>query len=239
MSFFASNDRIEVTDTNGETVFDTTTPMPFITTEIVTQVVHAFPDSGDEPQYQITKTRPPFDSKPAGTCSEIRCDDDDAADPCYRVEWDPEWIRAWNKVLPRDHISTYTIGSIDAGYEPDFLLATGELVRVKAGRQKDFGAFISSVPQGERISVDGSIVLETAYEIGGPAWLSRVMSVYVEGNSVKVEFKHSNVAYESRLEYRDLAGCYGKQSEGATPLPDDLSSRWEISFRILVGKFTP
>lgn len=47
MSFEARDNVIRVTDTNGDVVFDTGTPIPHIAAVLTHTVTHAFPESGD------------------------------------------------------------------------------------------------------------------------------------------------------------------------------------------------
>jgi hypothetical protein len=139
------------------------------------------------------------------------------------------------RVEAREHSQTYTLGTLPAGTNPDFLLVLITASRTRAGSQQDYGTFISAIPAGETICANGSTILETAFQPNGEPWLSRILSVVLEGDAVRAEFKHSNRQYTSARSHY-ASSCFGFVS-GFAPL-DDTRSDWTVSFEIYAGKFT-
>lgn len=282
MSFEARNNVIRVTDTNGDVVFDTGTPMPHIAAVLTHTVTHAFPESGDTP------VALGFDilSKVVSGCRDFQCQSEYICKDVYTCgyeyqcnyeyicDYDPfgggyqcgyenvcgnvyvcgyeercnfervcDWVdvegyatSSGNQVSALEHSQTYTLGTAPTGTNPDFLLVLMRAGRLNAGNQSDFGTFISAVPNGEMIAANGSTVLESAFIPGGAPWLSRIVSVFLEGDTVKAEFKHSNRQYTSLRATSYAEACYGYPSAAAPP--DHTSSTWEITFELYVGKFT-
>jgi hypothetical protein len=153
-------------------------------------------------------------------------------------EWvDVEGYKTYEhaRVEAREHSQTYTLGTLPAGTNPDFLLVLITASRTRAGSQQDYGTFISAIPAGETICANGSTILETAFQPNGEPWLSRILSVVLEGDTVRAEFKHSNRAYTSSTVHRSQS-CFTFPS-GFAPL-DDTRSDWTITFEIYAGKFT-
>jgi len=282
MSFSAENNVIQVKDTNGDVVFDTSTPMPHIAAVLVKNIVHQFPDSGDTPVTLETKTLSPNES----SCRDYQCNQEYICNQeyvcrdvyrCrqeYVCNYDPvsaqnvcgyetvcgyveeckfenvcgyetvcEYVDvegyqtiSGNRVSAFEHSQTYTIGSAPAGTNPDFILALMQANRTVAGSQSDFGAFISAIPNGQKITANGSTVLESAFIPGGAPWLSRIVSVFLDGNTVKAEFKHSNREYTTALTADISNACYGFPPPDSPP--DNTRSTWDVTFEIYVGKFT-
>ena len=139
------------------------------------------------------------------------------------------------RVEAREHSQTYTLGTLPTGTNPDFLLVLISASRTRAGSQQDYGTFISAIPAGETICANGSTILETAFQPNGEPWLSRILSVVLEGDTVRAEFKHSNRAYTSSTVHRSQS-CFTFPS-GFAPL-DNTRSDWTITFEIYAGKFT-
>lgn len=139
------------------------------------------------------------------------------------------------RVESREHAQTYTLGTLPAGTNPDFLLVLITASRTRAGSQQDYGTFISAIPAGETICANGSTVLETAFQPNGAPWLSRILSVVLEGDAVRAEFKHSNRQYTSARSHY-ASSCFGYVT-GFAPL-DDTRSDWSVTFEVYAGKFT-
>ena len=135
----------------------------------------------------------------------------------------------------REHVQTYALGSLPAGTNPDFLLVLITAARSQAGAQGDYGTFLSAIPAGETICANGSTLLETAFQPNGEPWLSRILSVFLEGDSVRAEFRHSNRRYTG-AQTHVASSCWSYPS-GFAPL-DDTRSDWTVSFEIYAGKFT-
>jgi hypothetical protein len=153
-------------------------------------------------------------------------------------EWvDVEGYEAYERarVEAREHSQTYTLGTLPAGTNPDFLLVLITASRTRAGSQQDYGTFISAIPAGETICANGSTILETAFQPNGEPWLSRILSVVLEGDAVRAEFKHSNRQYTSARSHY-ASSCFSFVS-GFAPL-DDTRSDWSVSFEVYAGKFT-
>lgn len=141
-----------------------------------------------------------------------------------------------NRVSALEHSQTYLLGNVSPGVDPDFLLVLMTANRTVAGSQSDYGTFISAIPNGEKIAANGSTVLESAFIPGGPPWLSRIASVFLDGSTVKVEFKHSNRQYTGQVRGYATDACNGYPSPTAPP--DDTRSTWDMTFEVYVGKFT-
>ena len=139
------------------------------------------------------------------------------------------------RVEAREHIQTYTLGSLPVGTNPDFLLVLITAARTRAGAQGDYGTFVSAIPAGETICANGSTLLETAFQPDGAPWLSRILSVFLDGNTVRAEFTHSNRQYTG-AQHHYASSCSSYPANFA-PL-DDTRSDWTVSFEIYAGKFT-
>jgi hypothetical protein len=282
MSFEARDNIIRVTDTNGDVVFDTGTPMPHIAAVVTHTVTHAFLESGDTPVALDSGFVSAFMSgcrdfqcnfeyvcKDVYTCGfEQRCSlqyvceydfsqgqnvcgfqnvcenvyvcgfDEQCGfeNVCDWVDVEGYYTSSGNRVSALEHSQTYTIGTLTAGTNPDFLLALMTASRTVVGSQSDFGAFISAIPNGKKIAANGSTVLESAFIPGGAPWLSRIVSVFLDGDAVKAEFKHSNRQYTSVRATDYTESCFGFPSAWAPA--DNTSSTWQITFEVYAGKFT-
>lgn len=282
MSFLAENNVIRVSDTNGDVVFDTGTPMPHIAVVLFKNIIHQFPESGDTTVALDFKTLSPIISG----CRDYQCNQEYICNReyvCNRVyrcrqeyvcEYDfsagqnvcgyetvcgyeeecgyedvcgyervCDWVdvegfetASGNRVSALEHSQTYDIGSVSAGTNPDFLLVLMTANRTVVGSQSDFGAFISAIPNGQKIAANGSTVLESAFIPGGAPWLSRIVSVFLDGNTVKAEFKHSNRQYTSIRATNIDQACSGFPDPYAPP--DNTRSTWDVTFEVYVGKFT-
>lgn len=139
------------------------------------------------------------------------------------------------RVEAREHSQTYTLGNLSSGTNPDFLLVLVTASRSRAGSQGDYGTFVSAIPGNQTICANGSTLLETAFQPNGEPWLSRIVSVFLEGNTVRAEFRHSNRRYDGE-ETHISTSCWSYPSNFA-PL-DDTRSDWTVNFEIYAGKFT-
>lgn len=273
MTFEAQNNNIVVTDTNGDVVFDTGTPMPHIAQVITANIIHQFPESGD----QTVATG--FSYVPAGVsgCRDFQnvcgfeyvCNTQYVCNQEYQCNYDFslgqtvcgfvqvcgfqnvcgneyvcnfEWVDVEgfevygaNVVQALEHSQIYTLGTLGAGTNPDFALVLLTATRTVAGAQQDYGTFVSAIPSGQKIAGNGSTVLETAFQPGGQPWLSRIVSVYFDGDAVKAEFKHSNRQYQSGVGYATTS-CFSFPPAYAPP--DNTASTWDITFEVYAGKFT-
>jgi hypothetical protein len=282
MSFEARDNVIRVTDTNGDVVFDTGTPMPHIAAMLTHSVTHTFAQSANTSVALGVNTVNAF----ASGCRNYRCSVEYVCNDVYTCGYENqcgtqyvceydyslgrnfcsykyvcnnvyvcgyeercgyENVCAWvdvegyatssgNRVSALEHSQTYTLGTLPAGTNPDFLLVAMRANRTVAGSQSDFGTFVSAIPNGEMIAANGSTVLESAFIPGGAPWLSRIVSVFLEGDAVKAEFKHSNRQYTSVRATGYAESCFSYPSARAPA--DATSSTWEITFELYVGKFT-
>lgn len=231
MSFIIENNHIQVSNSSGQVIFDTNTPMPHIVQILENNVNHSFADSGDQTiitnQLQVPNS---------GTCSGwvYSCNWNYCT---WYYDWNPIYYRSFsNKVLAKNQSTTYTLGSTNSAINPDFIIVSASATRTKAGSQEDYGSFVSAIPSnGSSIIANGSTVLESAFDASGDPWLSRIMSVYISGNDIKVEFKHSNRDYhESQRRERSSCGGYPNTVNSY----DDTNSNWTVNFKIYIGKFT-
>lgn len=211
MSFTALNNNIKITNSSGATVFDTSTPMPHITNTISTNITHIFPASDTF----LNKTLYLF---------------------CSNTDRNKTYNQGYYGVLAKEHESIYNIATVDSNINPNFLLVQASAYRSTAGSVYKYGTFTAVIPQNTIISVNGTTILESASSTAG-TWLSRIMSVYLEGNIIKCSFKHSN-RIRTITEYE--TPCVTNPS--IYPWPDYsspyTSSTWSINFTIYVGKFT-
>ena len=285
MTFEAQNNNIVVTDTNGAVVFDTGTPMPHIAQVVTANVIHQFPESGD----QVVATDSYTISAIVSSCRDFQyvCNTEYVCEQVYVCGYEyqcnyeyvceynyatgrtecgyqqvcgnvyvcgyeqqcgyqqvcgNEWVDVQgyetvggNKVLALEQTDTYTLGSVPAGTNPDFALVLMTATRTATGSHHEYGAFISAIPAGQQIAANGSTVLETAFQPGGQPWLSRIVSVFLDGDTVKAEFKHSNREYLGSGRWVNQS-CFGYPSAYAPP--DNTASTWDITFEVYAGKFT-
>jgi hypothetical protein len=185
MSFEARDNIIRVTDTNGDVVFDTSTPMPHIAAVLTHTVTHAFPESGDAPVVLASG----FVSAFISGCRDFQCDYEYLCNDVYTCGYDYvcgtqyvceydyslsrnvcgyqyvcenvyscgyeercgyervcDWVdvegyytSSGNRVSALEHSQTYTLGTLPAGTNPDFLLVLMRAGRLVSGSQSDFG----------------------------------------------------------------------------------------------------
>lgn len=250
MSFIVESNHIKVTNSAGQTIFDTGTPMPHIVQTINNTISVSFPDTGDvnvNAGFQqfganagVAQENPPSSAQNP-YASPPRCNV--VMDYRYyppQVQEGVLWIRYYrNKVYASESTQTLTIGTVATGTNPDFILVNATANRTSAGSQKDFGTFVSAIPQGQNMIANGSTVLESSYDSTGTPWLNRIMSVYIDGNLIKVDFKHSNREYLGEYVYF-IKRCneLPTVSTVVSYNPDNIASNWTISFKVFVGKFT-
>lgn len=220
MTFIIENNHIQVSTSTGQVIFDTNTPMPHIVQTLENSVNHTFNDSGDQLLYDHSIAVP---------------------NGCYLGNgyYTYRYYRSFfNRVIASDQSTTYTLGSASTGVNPDFIIVSAAATRTYAGKQKDYGTFVSAIPaNNSNIIANGSTVLESAFDPSGDPWLSRIMSVYLSGNAIKVDFKHSNRDYyEQSRQERNACGNW--PSSQYIVRSDDTRSDWSVSFKIYIGKFT-
>lgn len=230
MTFQAQNNNITVTDTNGDVVFNTGTPMPHIVQTVTSNVTHQFPESGDQ-TFFVTQ----FTWFNDFTCS-YQYLNYGVNPPQWETRYHTKYVmRGGNRVLAKEDSQTYTLGTLTSGTNPDFLLARLNATRTVAGSQHDYGTFVSAIPSGQEIAANGSTILESAFRADGEPWLSRLVTVYLDGDAVKAEFKHSNRQYDGE-ETWDTSACQFPPSVYAPP--SNTSSTWSMAFNVYAGKFT-
>lgn len=248
MTFVVADNNIKVTASNGDVVFDTATPMPHIAQVITTTITHTFPESGD-----TTVERNSYFVSDSFNCRyyEYVCGQQYVCgyDAFGNYSCGYEWVCGWeyvyyneysviysNRVEPLDHSQVYTLGTLQAGTSPDFVLATITASRTVTGSQQDFGPFVSAIPTGQKMAANGSTLLEIAHDHSGNPWLSRIVSIYLDGDTVKAEFKHSNRQFLSEVGHTASA-CKAWPTYKVDSF-DNTSSKWQITFEVYAGKFT-
>ena len=261
MTFTAENNRIRVTDAVGAVVFDTEAPMPHIVGVIETTISHTFPESDDQviSTFGIIHNAPncrvqEYICENVRTCGYVTkyvCNWINGQYVCgyeqvygcwydYVCAWQwvdhpAYWVAVRNRVLAQEHAQVYDLGGVAAGTSPDHILAMATCHRSQVGAQRDYGDFASAIPDGQMINANGTTILENAFAPGGVPWLSRIMSLYLDGDRVKAEFKHSNRAYdEVSQDYAEACNVYPSVSS----TPANTSSTWTVKLQIYVGKFT-
>ena len=246
--FSADNDRILVTNQNGEVTFDTGTPMPHIVSEVTGSVTHTFENPPQSVQ-ESAERRSDLD----------KCVEGGGVNDSYMLSYEPTQYIGYTEVYSSRKTSTYVIGTVDSGYNPDFLIVRATANRTKQGSHKDLENFPSVVPQGYEVQANGALFLETVYDFNGNSWLSRAVNVYLNGSSVVAEFMHSNGYYESAKKTEEKVCEYPYPTVAdfsddqrmyiwpSTSIPDtinlkpdldDMVSTWNVSFRVMIGKFT-
>lgn len=238
MTFQAQNNNITVTDTNGDVVFNTGTPMPHIVQTITSNVTHQFPESGDQ-AFQISQFYHP--NNYGCPYQSYECTFQWNGSTYENVcNWVTRYYALYvvvngNRVLAKEDSQTYTLGTLTSGTNPDFLLARLNATRTVAGSQHDYGTFVSAIPSGQEIAANGSTILESAFRADGEPWLSRLVTVYLDGDAVKAEFKHSNRQYDGWSGY-SYSAC--QSPPGLYAPPSNTSSTWSVTFNVYAGKFT-
>mgnify|MGYP001142191457 CR=1 FL=1 len=285
MSFIVENNNITVTNSLGDTVFNTETPMPHITDVITNTITHTFLDSGDSVSYSVfwdpssyscpytyftyyteTNFSSCYSSSTIFSCCGFM--DSSYCSPAYGYEYnfyygsyefvqtgqncfcttfyssydsvteyeDGHYVTGVNTVSAKDTSDSYNIGQIAANTDPDFLLVLANFSRTSGGGTTDLGTFVCPIHQGASTAANGSTVLESAFNYSSDQWLSRILDVYIDGNTIKADFKHSNKSY-TQLDSTSSFNC------GPFPISPNVpssntSSTFTVDFTIYVGKFT-
>jgi hypothetical protein len=257
-TFEAVNNVIRVTDTDGSVTFDTGTPMPHIATTINAQVTHSFPKSGTsrtasyarlsgqgcQEYQQVCANR--YSCANNYVCNynyitfQYECGYVYQCGTSYSCEW--EWVNTDSYVTYERSIvsaleneTVHVLGTLPNDTNPDHLLVLISANRTLSGSQQDYGQFVSAIPTDQTIAANGGTILETTYQTNGEPWLSRIMNVYLSGNQILAQFKHSNRKYTSSTVHSN-SSCLG-YGNNFSPL-DDTRSDWVVNFEIYVGKFT-
>lgn len=230
MTFQAQTNNITVTDTNGDVVFNTGTPMPHIVQTVTSNVTHQFPESGDQT----------FTISSYTYYNDWGCPYQYFNYAFNPPQWETRYynryeVTSGNRVLAKEDSQTYTLGTLTSGTNPDFLLARLNATRTLAGSQHDYGTFVSAIPSGQEIAANGSTILESAFRADGEPWLSRLVTVYLDGDAVKAEFKHSNRQYDGWSSWY-YSACQFPPTSYAPP--SNTKSTWSVAFNVYAGKFT-
>jgi len=261
MSFYASNDLIRVTDGLAE-VFSTDTPMPHIVQAITGNAVVTFPNPGGTTYINGQTTQGVFRNeqvcdnvyvcKPVQVCGIEQVCIGGTCTPQYVCHTETQCGFEYQCSMQQVPHTEYTIyggrrvnalewetvielGTVPAGC--DFVLVNANGTRTVAGSQNDYGTFISAVPAGDFIA-QGSGILESAFAPQGASWLRRIMSVYIEGDKLKVKFKHSNRQYDSYTKVSSASrDDFPPASVGSAGV-DAASSVFNMNFNCLIGRFT-
>jgi len=248
MSFTAENNRIQIRNSGGDIIFDTDTPMPHIVQEMSKTISHTFGDvPHDAGVFRNSYTSPVcthfvlrrvcerkfecgfFDGE--YECRDIEeCGFETVVEPLPFGTTDSF---AYDNVSAAERQSTYTIGTISNSVSADFILVKISGSRGTAGNHWQYGTFVSALPSNKTIAGNGSAILESSYLPGGQSWLRRIVSVYVSGNKVYAQFKHSNRAREDQTG-QELQDCFPTLG----PVSYNSSSSFSITFDVLIGKFT-
>lgn len=253
MSFYASNDRIYITNSSGKVIFDTNKPMPHIIQTVSATVSVTFPE------IPVTIKRGMTNIGPSMMCArdEYQCKNE------YVCNWDPmlgqyvcgyEWVCNWVAV-PYDRYlvwdvfdykaleweKTHEIATIENGLEADFLLVKAVATRTLQGELADIGGLPCGLPLGQTFVANNTSIIECMSDIrDGSPWMTRIMSVFVEGGKVKVQFKHSNRAFESvsAWDYMECSWIGFPPVAPGMPPPPKGKSAFTFDLNIVIGKFT-
>lgn len=270
MSFYASNDRIRITDANGEVVFDTERPMPHIVQRISGAADVEYPN------IPLTQASARYNNGPSPVCRrqeyQYVCDMQwvcETVQQCsmemqpngsyayvctpvqqcsYQYVCSNQWVdvdgdlyvdEARYSYEALDWQTVVDIGEVSDGIEADFLLVNAIAVRNTQGSLIDTGNIACGLPLGETFVANNSSIIESASDVSnGQPWMTRIMSVYVEGNRIKVEFKHSNRAFDSNSKWSGYSCSNFYSPPPGTPSAPSSISGYSFSFDIIVGKFT-
>jgi len=264
MSFYASNDRIWLKNTEGKVIFDTDKPMPHIIQEVTANVSVTFPAVG------VSVKRVWWVTPKSIRCSaleqvcgfervcgyERECMNIGGTITCQDV-WrcHDEYVCRWETVYHDEgHIEetfsytegeweqTFNIANVVGGLNADFLLVNAMATRTKRGELADVGPLPCGLPLGQWFIANNTSIVECSSDIrNGNPWMTRIMSVFVEGGKIKVQFKQSNRSFESVSRWQNSAcSLFGWDipSPPGRPPPPGGESRYTFQLKIQVGKFT-
>lgn len=295
MSFYASNDRIYITNPDGKVIFDTSKPMPHIVQEVTATVSVNFPGVGvsvkqhggfypgsascsrteyvcnyeqvcnwekvcknetvcgykDECNWEYvcigSSCSYQYVCKPVYSCwTENVCRDEyicrnERVCQNKTIYYDLNW--RWDRFAytKKEWQQTVEIANVVEGIEADFLLVNAKATRTKQGQLADIGALPCGLPLGQWFVANNTSIIECSSDIrNGDPWMTRIMSVFVEGGKIKVQFKHSNRVFESISRWYGEACAWSSippYLPGMPPPPTGESS-YTFELKIQVGKFT-
>lgn len=151
-------------------------------------------------------------------------------------------IRQGFDYAAKDWQATYDLGSITGGIQADFLLVNCQATRTAQGNLSDIGPIPCGLPLGSWFVANNSSIVEVVSDLrDGEPFLTRIMSVFVEGGKVKVQFKHSNRTFRAVRGYWEQACSFNMFPPfvgGIPTTPPTGISSYTFNFTIQVGKFT-
>lgn len=154
----------------------------------------------------------------------------------------PEWVpgpqyatTSMTKNPSLESETTYTLGTLPTGTNPDFLIVQFTATRSSAGNHKDYGTFAATIPTGQKIAANGTTMLEGVFNRDGSQWLARTVSCQISGDAIEMRFQHSSAQHDSESQTTVFA-CNSYPSASA-PI-DTTSSAWSLDYIVYVGKFT-
>lgn len=248
MSFFASNDRIRITNAAGLAIFDTAHPMPHILERVqLSNVNVAFPTLN----YGNWVYNPPPNI--AFGCPYQDCQTVWVYDPVsgtYKpqtqctTKYQGEYYSQLRMVVhPREWESTIDLATLSSGISPDFLLVNCRADRTKQGKYTYLMSgefhwtevFETGIPLGETFMANGTTIFEGSFRPGGISWIRRSMSIFADGPTIKMELKHSNRGFEV---HGGTQSACGQSPYIPIPASPDGESIYAVDLDIYAGKFT-
>jgi len=253
LSFFASNNRIRVTNDADKTIFDTAQPMPHIVQRLQVSTSVGFPNAPG--RYWMTsaylgesslcqKYEQKYSCQLEYVCNGGTCSYQNVC--AYRMEWVkyPAYLNTQGFEYDAYNWSTVVdLGAIANGIEADFIIANCIAYRTAQGSIIDVGPIPCGLPLGASFLANNSSIIESTSDVAdGSPWLTRMMSLFVQNGHVYVEFKHSSRGVRQRSQWEGGLECNwsGPPSfVGNIPrsVPSNASS-FQFTFDILIGKFT-
>lgn len=268
MSFFASNNRIHITNPDGKVIFDTDQPMPHIIQRVTAQLTVTFPTiaGGYKTEYytgvdsdlcrryeNVYVCANRYSCQREQVCGirdgKYQCWMENVCKNRYSCEYEWQWVRYPLHSIKQgfryeamNWEQTVEIAPVANGLAADFLLTNAVATRTEQGALIDAGPLPCGLPLGPTFTANNSSIIETVSDVAdGQPWMTRIMSIFVEDGILKATFKHSNRAFESRSKWEGGYCNYSSVPPYAGNIPTQLpSSRSSYVFDldISVGKFT-
>lgn len=291
MSFYASNNRIYITNAAGKVIFDTNKPMPHIIQTITKQISVSFPNIpttywrderriavGSAACYgQVYECRWVYGCENEWICGPQQvcgyqnvcnynpltgqnecglqwvcntqnvCGYQNICANRQKCQWWDYWGDQWRIEQGFDYAAhnwetTVEVGTITDGLDADFLLVNCTANRTAQGSIPDIGPFPCGLPLNTSFVANNSSIIEVVSDLrDGAPFMTRLMSIFVEGGKVKAHFKHTNRAFRAVSYWRDY-GCSQDQWPpyvgGIPQTPPSGASSYTFNLTVQVGKFT-
>lgn len=192
MSFFASNDRIQITNDAGQTIFDTQRPMPHILGRVQTTTSVSFPDIAgrwesatvnlgrsamcgrSESFYRCALRFECWTEQQCGiewngttsswVCRDVQvCGNREYCSWVWEMVYYDEYARNdWFVYDAGNWETTVNLAAIPDGIDADFILVNCTATRTAQGALLDLGSIPCGLPLGVNFIANGSSIIENA-----------------------------------------------------------------------------